>query len=385
MSELHRAVQAEIDAHTPALTPPFDAIKARKRSRDRNRLAAAAALGIVGVASAAFAVPGLGEQRTDRLAPFAAPSPDPRPAPPAWDGRSGPIAEDGAAATCVETYSPTTLANKAFAFDGTVTAVGASVTNRPDKGQLELAGVTFTVNTWYRGGDQGTVTVDLPPAGASPVYEIGSRLLVSGEPRWGGEPLDQPIASLICGGFTRYYDPETAQAWQKAFAAIDLIPETAVDYFGLTATFVSPTYGYAFGYVDRGGLTPATELWDPGNQPIDDLNFDPRFDSVETGYAAYFEAASTPLPKAVAIDEWVEEHVTALAAGGCDIPRRQQAEITVDGQSGRVAQCANRVEATVVAGGRLYLFVLGHDRRDGRAQFDAWIATVELTPDTAVR
>lgn len=265
MSELHRAVQAEIDAHTPALTPPFAAIKARKRSRDRNRLAAAAAaLGIVTVASAAFAVPGLGEKRPDRLAPFAAPSP----APSAWDGQSGPSAEDG------------------------------------------------------------------------------------------------------------------------TVAAVDRIPETSVNYFDLTATFVSPTYGYAFGYVDRGGLTPATELWDPSNQPIDDLNFDPRFDAVETGYAAYFEAASTPVPNGVAIDEWVDEQVTPQTAGGCGVPRSQQAEITVDGQPGRVAQCANqvgRVEATVVAGGRLYLFVLMHDRMDGRAQFDAWIATVELTPDTAVR
>ena len=43
----------------------------------------------------------------------------------------------------------------------------------------------------------------------------------------------------------------------------------------------------------------------------------------------------------------------------------------------------DRIEATVVAGGRLYLFTLGHDRSDARAWFDAWVATIDLTPETA--
>jgi hypothetical protein len=65
------------------------------------------------------------------------------------------------------------------------------------------------------------------------------------------------------------------------------------------------------------------------------------------------------------------------------VPRSTQAEITIDGQPGRTADCANWVEATVVAGGRLYLFVMWHDRDDARAWFDAWIATIDLTPETA--
>jgi hypothetical protein len=65
------------------------------------------------------------------------------------------------------------------------------------------------------------------------------------------------------------------------------------------------------------------------------------------------------------------------------VPRSQQAEITIDGQSGRVAECAIRIEATVVAGGRLYLFVLYRDGRDAMAMFDAWVATIDLTPETA--
>ncbi len=66
------------------------------------------------------------------------------------------------------------------------------------------------------------------------------------------------------------------------------------------------------------------------------------------------------------------------------MPRSQQAEITIDGQSGRIAECPNEIEATVVVGGRLYLFTLSHDRSDARAVFDAFAATIDLTPETAV-
>jgi hypothetical protein len=45
---------------------------------------------------------------------------------------------------------------------------------------------------------------------------MGSRLLVSGEPRWGGTPLEDPIA-WGCG-FTRYYDSGTAKSWKQALS-----------------------------------------------------------------------------------------------------------------------------------------------------------------------
>ncbi|MDQ4040113.1 MAG: hypothetical protein M3313_17630, partial [Actinomycetota bacterium] len=181
--------------------------------------------------------------------------------------------------------------------------------------------------------------------------------------------------------FTLSHDRSDARAVFDAFVAtIDLTPETAVDFPGLTTTFVSPTYGYSFGYLDRGGLAPATEPWDPGDEQLDNIQFSDRFDAVETGLTAYFVAASTEIPDGVSIDEWYDEHVSP---SGCGLPRSQQAEITIDGQSGRIAECPNQIEATVVAGGRLYLFILGHDRRDATAFFDAWIATIDLTPETA--
>ena len=96
---------------------------------------------------------------------------------------------------------------------------------------------------------------------------------------------------------------------------------------------------------------------------------------------AYFEAASTEIPDGVSIDEWVDEYVSP--GDGCGVPRSQQAEITIDGQPGRIAECPDHIEATVVAGGRLYLFTLGHERSDARACFDAWVATIDLTPEAA--
>jgi hypothetical protein len=139
---------------------------------------------------------------------------------PAGDLRTGPLGED-ARASCAEAYSPTTLADRAFAFDGTVTSIGPGTTNRPDKGHLDTAAVTFAVNEWFAGGTAPTVTVDLMSptshtrASEQPAYEEGTRLLVSGEPRWGGEPLDSPIA-WSCGGFTRYYDDAMAAEWRQA-------------------------------------------------------------------------------------------------------------------------------------------------------------------------
>jgi hypothetical protein len=198
-------------------------------------------------------------------------------------------------------------------------------------------------------------------------------------------------ATVVAGGrlylFTLSHDRGDARAVFDAFVAtIDLRPEAGVDFPGLTTTFVSPTYGYSFGYFR--GLAPATEHWDPVNPPLNSYVGDGRFDGVETGFSAYFASASTQIPDGVSIDAWVDEYVTSAAAGGCGVPRSQQAGITIDGQSGRTSECRNadgigEIEATVVAGGRLYLFTLGHDRRDGREFFDAWVATIDLTPETA--
>ncbi|MGZ4724548.1 MAG: hypothetical protein ACXV5U_08960 [Ilumatobacteraceae bacterium] len=45
----------------------------------------------------------------------------------------------------------------------------------------------------------------------------GTRLLVTGEPRWGGQPLDDPIA-WGCG-FTQRWSTGAANSWANALAA----------------------------------------------------------------------------------------------------------------------------------------------------------------------
>ncbi len=150
----------------------------------------------------------------------------------------------------------------------------------------------------------------------------------------------------------------------------------------LTSTFVSPTNGFSFKYLDRGGLRPATELWNPVTQPRTDSSslHDGAFDVVETGLAAFYKGASTVIPDGVSVDAWVDQYVSPA---GCRIPRNQQRAITIDGQSGRIAECPNEIDATVVTGGRLYLFALLHARNDARAIFDAWVATIQLRPEDA--
>lgn len=135
--------------------------------------------------------------------------------------RTGPL-PDGGAADCVESYTPDAVRGRAFAFDGVVMEAGPSVSDRGDEGDLGLPGVTFEVQEWFSGGQADTVTVDMQipvtdsmdPSDPGYTYGIGSRLLISGEARWGGSPLDDPIA-WSCG-FSRYYDPDTATAWRAA-------------------------------------------------------------------------------------------------------------------------------------------------------------------------
>jgi hypothetical protein len=201
-------------------------------------------------------------------------------------------------------------------------------------------------------------------------------------------------ATVVAGGrlylFTLLHDRSDARAVFDAFAAtIDLTPETAVDVPALTTTFVSPTYGYSFKYLDRGEgtLAPARERWDPASgAPYDDA-----FDTVETGLAAVFQGASTEIPAGVSIDDWIDASLASLASTRADIcsgPRSQQAEITIDGQPGRISEveaqgtlCSGQVVATVVVEGRLYVFMLGHVRSDARAFFDAFAATIDLRPE----
>ncbi len=156
-----------------------------------------------------------------------------------------------------------------------------------------------------------------------------------------------------------------------------------VDFPNLTSTFVSPTSGFSVRYFDRGEgtLTPAkvpwdaSVEWDPNTRQADDA-----FDLVETGYGAVLKGASTEIPDGVSIGEWVDNRASPH---GCGASRSQRAEITIDGEPGTLSECPNKIDATVVTGGRLYLFILLHSRSDARAVFDTFAATIELRPEAA--
>ena len=101
--------------------------------------------------------------------------------------------------SCVESYSIRTLPNRELAFDGTVGAVNG-------------VEVTFTVNNWYKGGTESTVTLDgtgmvggaITSAGGL-TLNIGERYLVAGD---GG--------FVWSCGFTQPYEPGIAQQWSDA-------------------------------------------------------------------------------------------------------------------------------------------------------------------------
>jgi hypothetical protein len=273
-----------------------------------------------------------------------------------------------------------------------------------------LKGASIKAPEW-EGSIDGFVDA-ITPGGCGATRSQQAEVTIDGRSGWIAECPNEIDALVVAGGrlylFTLLHDRSDGRAVFDAFAAtIDLTPETAADQYdvptwiavlqGMTKTFVSPTYGYSFKYYR--GVTPATAVWDPGNQAPDDISRDRQFDANQTGAGAYFQGASTPIPDGFSIDEWVDEFVLPLsAAGGCGVP--PQGEITIDGQVGRIAVCPGapdtdpremidngtrgEIYATVVAEGRLYLFSLGGPRGEGaRMLFDAWVATIDLRPEDA--
>lgn len=191
--------------------------RTRRRTRARR---AAITVGLVAAATATIVVvpstlDGDGGDRSTTASPSST-SPTTPTEPTEGTSRGGPL--PGSAARCVEQYSPREVMDRAFAFDGTVAAIGPGNTDRGDEGDLGYAGVTFEVHEWFRGGGTPTITIDLEPPDAAgegrPAYDVGTRLLVSGEHRWGGS-TDADLLGWGCG-FTRYHDPVTAEAWRRA-------------------------------------------------------------------------------------------------------------------------------------------------------------------------
>lgn len=142
------------------------------------------------------------------------------PTPESSPQRQGDVLGSTVAGSCVERYNPAALTNRGFAFDGTVTGIGqpSSVGNENVDPNVP---VTFTVHRWFRGGNGDEITVAMfPPDATTSVdtttYAVGSRLLVSGDDRWGKWSMEDPVA-WACG-FTRWYNEAEIQSWAQTFA-----------------------------------------------------------------------------------------------------------------------------------------------------------------------
>jgi len=228
MSDMKEALRRYVQEQTPNMPPSFDGVDVRARHRAHRRMRTIAAVPVV--LAAAFVAPHLasgphpvGSGPAPGLS-VQTPSLNATPKQPlAPSAGQGPISPNSFA-KCAEVYDLTTLKRRAFAFDGTVTHIAAMLP--PADGSGALAGyvtVTLTVHEWFRGDDQATVAVGMlsvpapgrmgSPEGTS--FDVGTRLLVSGEPRIGGRPLQDPIA-WGCG-FTRISDQATAAAWRQTF------------------------------------------------------------------------------------------------------------------------------------------------------------------------
>lgn len=232
-SDLNEALSQYVQEQTPTTPPPFAGVAARARHRSRRRMVTIAAVPVVLVGTI------LGAQLTSdptagrpvAQAPTASQTSDPTsntvPNPPATPGSSQGSVPLGSMTSCAQQYDLTTLRQVAFAFDGTVSRISATPPPPDDpSGALDPLGegyyaVTFTVHEWFLAGDQATFTLHMmstPDVGRvgstmGTSFGVGTRLLVSGVPRFGGRPLQAPIA-WPCG-FTRDYDPSTAVAWRQ--------------------------------------------------------------------------------------------------------------------------------------------------------------------------
>jgi hypothetical protein len=114
----------------------------------------------------------------------------------------GPSADPGTGiGSCVETYSPETLANRDFAFDGTVAAIDGD-------------SVTFSVNEAFAGETTAgsSITLSAPGMSGTSITSAGGPTLTEGERYLVAGDADFVWAC----GFTQPYDQTIAAEWAEA-------------------------------------------------------------------------------------------------------------------------------------------------------------------------
>lgn len=229
MSEFKDVLTRYVQAQTPTTAQPFDAIGLLARRRARRRVAALSitavaivAVAIGGVSLAHSGSPGAPRANAPVTTPATMASTQPAPSskqPATTSPRTGAL-PNSSNASCVEPYNLRNLRNRGFAFDGTVVSMSPVRSDRAGAdGVSGYLMVSFQVHQWFRGGSGTSTSVDMfgpTMSSAQHVsFGVGTRLLVSGEPKESGGSLPGPIG-WGCG-FTRYYDPTTAASWRQGF------------------------------------------------------------------------------------------------------------------------------------------------------------------------
>lgn len=157
--------------------------------------------------------------------------------------------------------------------------------------------------------------------------------------------------------------PSPAQSAQSV-----VIPE-------MTRTYTSSTNGFSIGYPDGATIVPAKVV----SKPYVEQNNE-EFDFIDNEPFHTFRGASGLAPGTASIDDWIDR---GFQPGGCQVRRSEQAEITIDGQPGRIWEgCPGEIEATVAVGRRVYVFSL-FGEAVSRAVFDAYASTIDLRPEEA--
>ena len=116
--------------------------------------------------------------------------------------------------SCVERYSPQTLPNRAWAFEGVIAAVDSAVDGPVDPNSDDAGGattvVTFDVDRWFWGGSGNSVSLrtNSVPSSAGDVEDsVGAHLLVSGDADF-----------LWACGFTQPFSETLLQEFESASA-----------------------------------------------------------------------------------------------------------------------------------------------------------------------
>ncbi|MFL6203768.1 MAG: hypothetical protein ACJ739_00310, partial [Acidimicrobiales bacterium] len=211
-----------------------------------------------------------------------------------------------------------------------------------------------------------TVAVDVEPPASDRATHVDSAPWLDATP--GRDEVDHHDVLIELAPAVIVRGPESRRlAWKIALgaAAVAMLvvvltaiqrgdddPNPAVGLPELTTTFVSPRNGFSIRHPDGARVTPAMEDGEDGFDIVD-VGSGTTFEGTSTENTDWHQALIDEQGRSITQDERIDEYLSAdgILPGGCGVPRRQQAAITIDGRSGRIAECPHRIEATVVAGG----------------------------------